>query len=104
MLKNPKIVLAILFIAMIGWIVLGPKETKLVVYCTHDAVFSAKVLQRFTYETGIKVEPRYDTEATKSLGLTELIIKEAKRPRCDVFWNNELLGTADLKERGLLDP
>ena len=104
MLKNPKVVLAIFFTSVLAWILIAPKEKKLVIYCTHDVVFSDRVIKRFHYETGIDVEPRYDTEATKSLGLTELIIKEAKKPRCDVFWNNEMLGTQDLQQRGLLEP
>jgi iron(III) transport system substrate-binding protein len=61
------------------------------------------VLREFEKRSGIKVLARYDTEATKSLGLTELIIREKEAPRCDVFWNNEMLGTMDLAERGLLE-
>jgi iron(III) transport system substrate-binding protein len=76
----------------------------LVVYCAHDAVFSEEILKAFEQKTGIKVDPRFDTEATKSLGLTNLIIREQDHPRCDVFWNNQTLGTAALKEQGLLDP
>ncbi|MDF1744517.1 MAG: extracellular solute-binding protein [Gimesia sp.] len=78
-------------------------EDALVVYCAHDAVFSEEILKAFEQKTGIKVEPRFDTEATKSLGLTNLIIREQNHPRCDVFWNNQTLGTVDLKERGLLE-
>ena len=74
----------------------------LVVYCTHDSVFSEPVLKEFEKRTGIPVAPRFDSEATKSLGLVEQIIAEKDRPRCDVFWNNELLGTMDLQKRGLL--
>ncbi len=77
---------------------------KLVVYCAHDSVFSEAVLRDFEKQTGIAVTVKFDTEATKSLGLVEQIIREEKNPRCDVFWNNELLGTLDLAERGLLDP
>ncbi|MBM4030587.1 MAG: ABC transporter substrate-binding protein [Planctomycetes bacterium] len=76
----------------------------LVVYCAHDAVYSEKILRDFERETGIPVTPVFDTEATKSLGLIERLIREKDAPRCDVFWNNELLGTLDLKERGLLVP
>ena len=47
---------------------------------------------------------RYDTEATKSLGLVELLLQEKAHPRCDVFWNNELLGTLQLADEGLLLP
>jgi iron(III) transport system substrate-binding protein len=37
-------------------------------------------------------------------GLTNAIIAEARRPRCDLFWNNEILNTLRLKEKGLLAP
>jgi len=75
----------------------------LVVYCAHDRVYSEEVLASFTEETGIAVTPRFDTEAAKSLGLVEQIAREAAAPRCDVFWNNEVLGTMDLARRGLLE-
>jgi iron(III) transport system substrate-binding protein len=80
----------------------GPEA--LVVYCAHDSVYSEKILREFEKKTGIPVSIRFDTEATKSLGLTELLIREKKNPRCDVFWNNQLLGTAALKEHGILQP
>jgi len=76
----------------------------LVVYCAHDSVYSEKILREFERQTGIPVQPVFDTESTKSLGLVERLIREKDAPRCDVFWNNELLGTLDLKERGLLLP
>src|SRR5262245_38892031 len=71
---------------------------KLVVYCAHDAVFAEAILDDFTRQTGIPVAVKYDTEATKSLGLVEQIIQDGAKPRCDVFWNNEMLGTLDLAE------
>ena len=77
---------------------------KLTVYCAHDSVFADAILRDFTKRTGIPVAIKYDTEATKSLGLVEQIIREGKHPRADVFWNNELLGTLDLAERGVLEP
>lgn len=76
----------------------------LVVYCAHDAVYAEAILQRFSRETGIPLSIRYDTEATKSLSLVELILREGKSPRCDVFWNNQLVGTDQLKKSGLLEP
>jgi iron(III) transport system substrate-binding protein len=76
----------------------------LVVYCAHDQVYSEQILRRFEEETGIRVSPRFDTEATKSLGLTNLLISEEKHPRCDVFWNNQVLGTVALKRHGILQP
>ncbi|MCA9039475.1 MAG: extracellular solute-binding protein [Planctomycetaceae bacterium] len=82
----------------------GPAGDPLVVYCAHDSIYSEEILNQFTEQTGIEVEIRFDTEATKSLGLVQSIIAEAAHPRCDVFWNNEILGTLDLAERGLLQP
>ena len=76
----------------------------LVVYCAHDAIFSDQVLDRFTEKTGIEVIRKHDTEATKSLGLVELLVREKSAPRCDVFWNNELLGMIQLQEEGALEP
>lgn len=76
----------------------------LVVYCAHDAVYSEDVLREFERQTGVRLEIRFDTEATKSLGLVQMIARERNQPRCDVFWNNELLGTLDLQQKGLLLP
>lgn len=79
-------------------------DDALVVYCAHDEVFSRQVLEEFERETGVRVAVKFDTEASKSLGLVSQIVREAKAPRCDVFWNNETLGTIDLARRGLLEP
>jgi len=76
----------------------------LVVYCAHDSVYSESILNRFSKTSGIPVKIKFDTEATKSLGLVELLVREKAHPRCDVFWNNELLGILRLKAQGVLDP
>lgn len=97
----------LLILLAIGVLVLAVQSLgreKLVVYCAHDAVFAEAVLRDFEKKTGIKVAVKYDTEATKSLGFVEQLTKEKDRPRCDVFWNNELLGTLDLAARGVLEP
>ena len=94
--------LAALFVAW--WAVAHRGPAPLVVYCAHDSIYSEKILHDFEKLTGIPVAIRFDTEATKSLGLVELLVQEKGSPRCDVFWNNELLGTMDLAERGILDP
>lgn len=87
-----------------AWTRRGIHARRLVVYCAHDSVYAEAVLKDFEQQTGIHVVPRFDAEATKSLGLIELLIREKDAPRCDVFWNNELLGMLDLKERGVLQP
>ncbi len=77
---------------------------EVVVYTALDRQFSEPILDDFTARTGIKVLAVYDTESTKTVGLTNRIIAEANRPRCDVFWNNEILNTLRLKNEGLLQP
>ena len=76
----------------------------LVVYCAHDLVFAEPLLRRFEAETEIPITIVGDTEASKSLGLVRRIEAEAAAPQCDVFWNNQLLGTMQLAEAGLLRP
>jgi len=82
----------------------SPDASALVVYCAHDAVFAEAVLRDFEAQSGIPVVVRYDSEATKSLGFVNLLIQEKDHPQCDVFWNNELLGTCELKEHQVLAP
>lgn len=76
---------------------------EVVVYSALDSEFSQPILRQFTADLGIKVLPKFDTESTKTVGLVEAIIAERERPRCDVFWNNEILHTLRLQELGLLD-
>lgn len=76
----------------------------LVVYCAHDSIYSEEILRRFEQKTGIPVVIKFDTEATKSLGLLQQLIAEKRNPRCDVFWNNQVLGTMDLVDEELLHP
>ncbi len=92
---------------MLPWLVCGcagEQPTPLVVYCSHDADYAQSLLDRFTEETGIPVAVKYDTEATKSLGLVNLLLAEQAHPRCDVFWNNQVLGTVELQHAGVLSP
>lgn len=77
---------------------------EVVVYTALDRQFSEPILNEFTARTGIRVRAAYDTESTKTVGLVNRIRAEADRPRCDVFWNNEILNTLRLKSEGLLQP
>jgi len=82
-----------------------PKESqRVVVYTALDRSFSEPILRKFQEETGIEVLAKYDTESTKTVGLVNAIRAEKARPRCDVFWNNEIVNTMRLKEEGLLQP
>lgn len=83
------------------WVSTGPE---VVVYTAQDAEFSKPILEDFGRQTEIQVLPKFDVESTKTVGLVEAIIAEANRPRCDVFWNNEILHTLRLAKLGLLEP
>ena len=75
---------------------------RVVVYCAHDREFAEEILKDFDKQSGLKVDVRWDTEANKSVGLYEDLIRETDQPRCDVHWNNEILATIRLQEKGIL--
>jgi iron(III) transport system substrate-binding protein len=75
---------------------------EVVVYVAVDRSTSEPILQTFQRETGIQVKAVYDAEAAKTTGLVTRIVAERDRPRCDVFWNNEIVQTLLLNDRGLL--
>ncbi len=80
------------------------KQEPLVVYCAADQVHAAPILEEFTKRTRIPVDAKFDIEAAKTVGLVRTLIEEKERPRCDVFWNNEIVHTIRLKEAGILAP
>ena len=79
-----------------------PSSPEVVVYVAVDRKDSEPILQRFEKQTGIRVLAVYDAEAAKTTGLVSRLITESARPRCDVFWNNEIIQTLLLKQRGVL--
>ena len=97
-----RFVLAVL--VFIGWAPRGIAADSVVVYSALDREFSEPILKAYGQNSGVRVLPKFDVESTKTVGLTNLIIAEADRPRCDLFWNNEILNTLRLKEKGLLAP
>jgi len=82
---------------------LARHDREVVVYTALDQDFAAPVFRRFTEKTGITVRAKYDTESTKTVGLANALLAEQRRPRCDLFWNNEILNTLRLERQGLLD-
>jgi iron(III) transport system substrate-binding protein len=82
----------------------GQLPKRVVLYCAQDKEFAEKILDDFSKNTGIRVDPKYDTEATKSVSLYAELVSEKDRPRCDVHWNNEILSTIRLQRQGLLEP
>lgn len=77
---------------------------EVVVYSALDREFAEPILTTYQSSQGVEIAGKYDVESTKTVGLTNLIIQEASNPRCDLFWNNEILNTIRLKEKGLLQP
>jgi iron(III) transport system substrate-binding protein len=77
-------------------------EPRVVLYCAQDRDFAVPLLDDFHKQTGLPVVPKYDTEKNKSVSLYEELIAERNRPRCDVFWNNEIVSTIRLQKQGLL--
>ncbi len=97
----PHAVLPAFCLAVAGcWSADGPE---VVVYTALDSEFSRPIFEEFAEESGIEVNAKFDTESTKTVGLANLILNEAGRPRCDLFWNNEILNTLRLKKAGLLE-
>ena len=80
------------------------QQNEVVVYTSHDQIYSEPILNDFRERTGIKVRAVYDVEATKTTGIVNRLIAEKEYPRCDVFWNNENSRIIVLKNRGLLSP
>jgi iron(III) transport system substrate-binding protein len=81
----------------------GRRGGRVVLYSAQDQEFAEGLLADFTRETGLAVDTKYDTEANKSVSLAVELEREAGRPRCDVHWNNEPLGTLRLARAGVYD-
>ncbi|HET6201341.1 MAG TPA: extracellular solute-binding protein [Planctomycetota bacterium] len=80
------------------------KPPTVVVYCAADQEHAEPILQEFGKRTGIAVDAKFDIEAAKTVGLARTLEEEKDHPRCDVFWNNEILHTIRLKEARILAP
>jgi iron(III) transport system substrate-binding protein len=94
------LLLSLLF--AVGCVPKGPGP-EVVAYTALDQEFSAPIYADFEKETGVTVRAKFDIESTKSVGLTAALLAEKDNPRCDVFWNNEVLNTIRLEQAGLLE-
>lgn len=97
-----KLLVATLFTVCLSGCI-AEKENEIVVYAALDREFSEPILNDVAAELKLNVLPRYDVESNKTVGLANAIIAEKGRPRCDIFWNNEILHTLRLQEAGLLE-
>ena len=80
------------------------RKERVVVYCAVDQEHAEPILKAFRERTGIEVESFFDIEAAKTVGLARTLLEEKEKPRCDVFWNNEIVHTLRLKEQKVLAP
>lgn len=78
-------------------------ESRVVVYCAQDKDFAEGLFADFELDTKLAVSPKFDTEANKSVSLAAELERETDRPRCDVHWNNEIIGTIRLARQGVYE-
>ena len=97
-------ILVALFIAVgVGIFARGGGNT-VVVYVSHDQVFSEPILKDFERDTGITVKAVFDTEETKSAGAMNRLIAEKDNPQADVYWANEPIRAEVLRQKGVSTP
>jgi iron(III) transport system substrate-binding protein len=72
-----------------------------VVYCSADKEFAELVFHAYEAKTGVKILPLYDTEETKTAGLTARLMAEKSRPKADVFWSSDTSRAVALVDQGL---
>ncbi len=79
----------------------GGRES-VVVYVSADESVARPILVAFEAKTGIRVDPVFDTEVSKTTGLANRLREERNRPRADLFWSSENVQTIRLAEEGVL--
>ncbi|MBL9119892.1 MAG: extracellular solute-binding protein [Phycisphaerae bacterium] len=78
------------------------RRPSVVVYVSADESVARPILIEFERTSGVRVDPVFDTEATKTTGLAQRLRSERDRPRADVFWSSEIAQTIRLAEEGVL--
>jgi len=95
--------LAILLVPALSIACVQKRELSVVVYSASDREYATPILDAFERNSsGVEVVRQFDVESTKTLGLVARIEQEKDRPRCDVFWSNEILHTIRLQKQGLI--
>ncbi|MFN0207955.1 MAG: extracellular solute-binding protein [Planctomycetota bacterium] len=91
-----------LFLSLFIWLMGACSRPDVVIYCAADQDFAQPILKELGAKLGMDVRTVFDAEAAKTVGLVRTLLEEKTRPRCDVFWNNEIVHTLRLKEAGVL--
>ncbi|MHC4899246.1 MAG: extracellular solute-binding protein, partial [Planctomycetota bacterium] len=87
-----------LFAALLCCLPACGSKADVTLYVALDQEHSERLIEAFEKDSGLTINKRFDTEAQKTVGLVSAIVEEAARPRCDVFWNNELAQTVRLAQ------
>lgn len=82
----------------------GSDRPEVVVYVSHDQVFSEPILKDFEKDSGIRVKAVFDTEETKSTGVMNRLLSEKGNPQADVYWANEPVRAEALRQQGITAP
>ncbi len=82
----------------------GSDSPVVVIYVSHDQVFSEPILQDFERDTGIRVQAVFDTEETKIAGAMNRLIAEKGNPQADVYWANEPVRAEILRQQEISAP
>ncbi len=80
------------------------QPASVIVYCSVDEEFARQVFAKLHEQTGINVQPMFDSEAGKTTGLVNRIRAERDRPRSHVLFSSEIFNTIALADEGLLAP
>jgi len=102
--------LVVIFAALFSSIFLScgksPDQSRgeVVLYCSVDQAIAEPIIAEFEKQTGIHVSTRFDTEASKTVGLVQRIRAEAASSVADVFWSSEIFHTIRLARESLLNP
>ncbi|MBL8144603.1 MAG: extracellular solute-binding protein [Acidobacteria bacterium] len=75
-----------------------------VVYSSADKEFAELIFRAYEQKTGVKVLPLYDTEETKTAGLTARLVAEKANPKADVFWSSDTSRAVALADQGVAAP
>ena len=76
-------------------------SNRVVLYCSVDQAIAEPIIADYEGRTGQRVLVRFDTEASKTVGLVQRLRAEQSRPRADVFWSSEVFYTIRLAREGL---
>jgi len=79
----------------------GAAGQNVVVYCSADKEFAELIFKAYEAKAGVKVLPLYDTEETKTAGLTARLMAERTRPKADVFWSSDTSRAVALVDQNL---